>query len=284
MSDLFRVLITYDGSPCSDEMLNDLPNLGLPERVEALILSVAERWLPPPSVYEFETSQVQPVGIEVAEVLTGIAEARINELLPLWKTKKEALAGSPARLILRRAREWGANLLVMGATGHGALSRLFIGSLSYKIVNEAPCSVRVVRSPAAPGAPLLIGYDGSVGADAAVSAVAARHWPAGTRAILLMATGADHGHQADLAILQHSDYVARLLAPARDLLARAGLEVSIATIDGDPKQVLLDHAAQSGAACLFTGANEHPALERILLGTVSGALVARAPCSVEIVR
>ena len=209
MSDLFRVLIAYDGSPCADAMLNSLPQMGLPDNVEALILSVAERWLPPPSVYEFETSPVQPVGIEVAQVLTGIAEKQINATLPRWKTQTEALTGSPARLILRRAKEWGARLLVIGATGHNALARLFIGSVSYKLANEAPCSVRVVRPPAEDSGLLLIGYDGSAGADAAVAAVASRSWPKGTRAMLLMATGSEHGPHADLSILQDPSYIAR---------------------------------------------------------------------------
>lgn len=284
MSDLFRVLIAYDGSPCADAMLISLPQLGLPANVEALIISVADRWLPPPSVYEFETSPVQPVGIEVAKVLTGIAEKQINAALPLWKTHTEALTGSPARLILRRAKEWGAQLLVVGATGHTALARLFVGSVSYKLANEAPCSVRVVRPPSADSGLLLVGYDGSPGADAAVAAVASRSWPKGTRATLLMATGSEHAPHGDHPNLQSPAYAARILAPVREQLERAGLAVSTTTLDGDAKHVLLDQAAKTNADCIFVGANEHPFLERLLLGTVSGALVARAPCSVEVIR
>jgi len=41
-----KILIAVDGSECSDAALDDLIRAGLPEHAEALILSVAEVWLP----------------------------------------------------------------------------------------------------------------------------------------------------------------------------------------------------------------------------------------------
>jgi len=49
MSEKMKVLIAYDGSSCADAALNDLPCAGLPQEAEALILSVAEVFLPPSS-------------------------------------------------------------------------------------------------------------------------------------------------------------------------------------------------------------------------------------------
>jgi hypothetical protein len=49
MSDTMKVLIAYDGSNGADAALEDLPRAGLPRVAEALILSVAEVFLPPPS-------------------------------------------------------------------------------------------------------------------------------------------------------------------------------------------------------------------------------------------
>src|SRR5690348_17226774 len=39
-----RILIGYDGSECADAALDDLRRAGLPEKGEALVLSVAEVW------------------------------------------------------------------------------------------------------------------------------------------------------------------------------------------------------------------------------------------------
>jgi nucleotide-binding universal stress UspA family protein len=54
---------------------------------------------------------------------------------------------------------------------------------------------------------------------------------------------------------------------------------------GDPKQVLVKHAEEFGADCIFTGATGFSSrLERVILGSVSSAIAARAQCSVEVVR
>jgi nucleotide-binding universal stress UspA family protein len=54
---------------------------------------------------------------------------------------------------------------------------------------------------------------------------------------------------------------------------------------GDPKRVLVRHAEEFGADCIFTGATGFSSrAERFLLGSVSAAVAARAHCSVEVVR
>ena len=62
-----KLLIAYDGSECADAALDDLTHAGLPERGEALVVSVAEVWLPPPSSYEIvelATTGNGPLGLE----------------------------------------------------------------------------------------------------------------------------------------------------------------------------------------------------------------------------
>jgi nucleotide-binding universal stress UspA family protein len=48
--------------------------------------------------------------------------------------------------------------------------------------------------------------------------------------------------------------------------------------------VLLDEADGWDADCLFIGARGHNRLVRFMLGSVATAVVARAHCSVEVVR
>src|SRR6266567_400676 len=42
-----KLLVAYDGSKCSEAALDDLVRTGLPDLGEALVVSVAEMWLPP---------------------------------------------------------------------------------------------------------------------------------------------------------------------------------------------------------------------------------------------
>jgi hypothetical protein len=95
-----------------------------------------------------------------------------------WDVKSESGAASPATVIIEKADEWGADLIVVGSHGRTALGQFFFGSVSQKVLHEARRSVRVARGRIEePGTPvrLIIGFDGSKGAEAAVEAVAARN-------------------------------------------------------------------------------------------------------------
>jgi long-subunit acyl-CoA synthetase (AMP-forming) len=48
MAASMKALIAYDGSTCADAALDDLMRAGLPGEVEAMVVTVAELWLPPP--------------------------------------------------------------------------------------------------------------------------------------------------------------------------------------------------------------------------------------------
>jgi nucleotide-binding universal stress UspA family protein len=68
-------------------------------------------------------------------------------------------------------------------------------------------------------------------------------------------------------------------------LSAAELQVSQLIEKGDPKQIIVAEAEEWGADCIFVGAGENGArTNKLLLGSVSTAIVARAHCTVEIVR
>src|SRR6185436_18221378 len=43
-----KILIAYDGSESADKAIDSLSRAGLPSEADALVVSVAEVWLPPP--------------------------------------------------------------------------------------------------------------------------------------------------------------------------------------------------------------------------------------------
>jgi nucleotide-binding universal stress UspA family protein len=55
--------------------------------------------------------------------------------------------GDPARKLLEAA-EMGVDLLVLGSRGFGPVMRVLIGSVSSRVIREAPCPVLVVPRPA----------------------------------------------------------------------------------------------------------------------------------------
>ena len=56
-----------------------------------------------------------------------------------------APVGDPAEQLIETAREVDADLLVVGRRDENAIKRLVLGSVSSKVVSDAPCDVLVVR-------------------------------------------------------------------------------------------------------------------------------------------
>ena len=310
-----KIFIAYDGSESADTAIDELRRAGLPgDGVEALVMSVGEVWLPPATNDKDAFPTHAPPGVKEARehaerVMQEARESaergskRVQETFPQWRVTSEAQNGSASFELLNRAQEWQADLIVVGSHGHTMLSRFVLGSVSQKILTEASTSVHVGRQGKGTGASgerIVIAVDGSPGSQAAVRSVAKRNWTAGTELRIVVADDALKGSPIWLLIPPVREFVEEVrvedrtqsermaLDAAKEL--RAGLEVESITVSsvvetGDPKRVIVRHAEEFGADCIFTGATGFSSrLERLVLGSVSAAIAARAHCSVEVVR
>jgi nucleotide-binding universal stress UspA family protein len=241
--------------------------------------------------------------MEDAERLAQRGSIRVQHLFPGWQVRHEGRNGSPGFELLNCARECSVDLIVVGSHGHTALGRFVLGSVSQKVLTESSTSVHVGRSNPGTGKSgerIVIGVDGSPGALAAVRAVAKRHWTAGSEIRIVVADDVMRGNPIWLLIPPVRDFLNEVrteertqaeqfaIAAAKELregLGDRNLTVSSLVQTGDPKHVLVKHAEEFGADCIFIGATGFSnRLERVILGSVSAAVAARAHCSVEVVR
>src|SRR5215831_7242625 len=107
MAASMKALIAYDGSTCAGAALDDLKRAGLPGEVEAMVVTVAELWLPPPPA-TFKpvlaaATEPLPATVEAARSLAMAASQRLQTIFPAWDVRAEALIGSPASAILNKA-------------------------------------------------------------------------------------------------------------------------------------------------------------------------------------
>lgn len=305
-----KILIAYDGSPSSEAAIRDLARAGLPHSAQALVLSVADVFVPPESKNgaptlpkELEAAVARAHAelerkVEAARQLAKQASQIVQGLFPNWTVQFEGVSGSPGWSIILKAEEWQAGLIVMGSRGHSATDRLLLGSVSQQVLGNARCSVRIGRSSVQPSErPIrfIVGIDGSPDAERAVEAVAARQWPKGTEARVIAAVDnrlsavfapllPGLGRWVDQGDPDEQSWIRRMAESASAMLSQTGLHASALVLAGDPKQVLLHEAEAWQADCIFVGARGLGALERLLLGSVSSAISTRALCSVEVVR
>jgi len=60
-------------------------------------------------------------------------------------TVEFAAVGNPALEVARAAKEWPADVIVIGSHGRGGLRRVLMGSVAEGVMRHAPCPVLVVR-------------------------------------------------------------------------------------------------------------------------------------------
>jgi nucleotide-binding universal stress UspA family protein len=306
-----KVLIAYDGSRGSEGALDDLVMAGLPDRGTAYILSVAEVWMPQSSKTLDPSGSVAATGMAIsfkkygerfvteAAMFAHHAEKRINKILSGWDVRSTSTYGSPSQQILETADSFGPDLIVVGSHGHSVFTRFLIGSISQKVLTEASCSVRIARGKVevdeAPNR-LIIGFDGSEGAFAAVRSVAQRNWKPDTEAhIVIVSEPAVPSSIARFVppVCRPNDEVnvadrrwfEELGCDAIEILQAAGVKAVLHIRPGSPKQVLIEEAERQSADCIFVGASSRSIFtDRSPLGSTSSAIAARAHCSVEVVR
>jgi nucleotide-binding universal stress UspA family protein len=78
-------------------------------------------------------------------------QTQLNDAVAQFPPELRALAvferGDPVQKLLEAA-EMGVDLLLLGSRGFGPVMRLLIGSVSSRVIREAPCPVLVVPRPA----------------------------------------------------------------------------------------------------------------------------------------
>lgn len=304
-----KLLIGYDGSSYSDAALEDLRRAGLPGAAEALVVSVGEAPIIPPlasheviekalvgerviSIVDHANRQVSE-SLKQTNELAVSASQRLKSYFPAWQIRAGAVAGTPASELIRKAEAWRADLIVVGSQGRSAIGRFILGSVSLEVANESRCSVRIGRRKSAQTdrkqLRILIGLDGSPGAERAVRKVLMRAWPEGTELRIVAVddgvsriTIAAEVSTSDNDVREDTSLTASRmirLAEARSFTVSAGLK------KGDPQRVLLAEANDWEADCIVIGSR---GTGNMFLGrfasSVSTGLAANAECSVEIVR
>lgn len=221
--------------------------------------------------------------------------ATVSELVradnPNLEVKSFIGPGPAANSLLEAADE--ARVVVMGATGAGAIENFLLGSTVLRVTNNAPCPVVVWRgdtaNPLPDRRPIVVGVDGSELSKAAVhyafdfastidAPIKAVHSWIGDAALGVGATAAlvdwDAVAESETAVLAES------LAGWHDKYP--DVEVHRVIDRGPAAKVLLAHLED--AQLVVVGSHGRGQFRAALLGSTSQNLVHSAPCPVLVAR
>lgn len=162
LHDKLNVLWAYDAADRGDAITHYLNQLSWPGRTRAHILTVMRpqfageipSWLDETAV----DSEIRAWRDQWQREHDAEKQDKQNALKSLCdrspaaflKAECHVAEGHPVDQILRRIADQKIDLVVMGAHVGGAVSRLLLGSTSDAVLNQAPCSVLIVREKERP--------------------------------------------------------------------------------------------------------------------------------------
>lgn len=289
-----RIVVGYDGSTTSRSALEFAV---VSARRPQATVEVIHAWVPPPPTIQFAGENWGPQEPELrrfADQVLAEALDHVEDIGPEVDVRAKLVPGSPAATLLEAAE--GARMLVVGSRGLGGFSGRLLGSTGLQVATHARCPVVLVRpSEAVPTTgpdvgQVVAGVDGS-GLSQAVLAFAfeqASERKVGLTAKLswdvpyLNVPGRVGPIPAEL-FKAESEHAAVVLGEVLAGWQERYPDVAIkARADyGPARSSLID--ASKGAALLVVGSRGRGGFLRLLLGSVSLAVLNNAHCPVAVI-
>jgi nucleotide-binding universal stress UspA family protein len=145
-----RILVPVDGSHTSTLGLQEAIRIAIDQRARLKLISVIDGFI---IAQNFEGLIIAD---DMIDALRESGKKAINNSLALVKkydlkaeaTTFETVGDRVAEVIVREAKKWKADLIVMGTHGRRGFNRLVLGSDAEGVLRHSPVPVLMVRSPA----------------------------------------------------------------------------------------------------------------------------------------
>lgn len=250
-----------------------------------------------PAYYVPEAVGPSQIAIEYAE---QIQQDILNNIVCILQTagvsyRSRAEVGQPVERLLEVAEEEKADLILMGSRGMSAWSALLLGSVSEGVVHHAHCPVLVVRGKPGAYRRILLASDASECAHKAGQAAftLAEMFQAPLEVLNvyeppgLFATALDANptlvQEMDETLAAERVYTA-VEAILKQIKQAANVPYTLKQERGHPGKRIIERAESDKADLIVLGSRGLGGFKRLLLGSVSDAVLHHAHCSVLVVR
>ena len=143
MNDAYnRILVAFDGSRLSEKAFDEAVRIAASNQASLTLIAIVNDAELATSAFAFSklfAQEKERAETEMLKKIQAATEAGVAEVQAFVEV------GNPKQIIVKYAADNAVDLLVIGATGKGAITQSMIGSTTAYVVNHAPCNVLVVR-------------------------------------------------------------------------------------------------------------------------------------------
>lgn len=144
-----KILVPIDGSPASEKAAKKSIEIAQQYGSEVTFISIADFR----GKYTYVGDGVISLPINHSQISALILENQTKMLDAFTsiidskgiEVKKVVICGVPYEEILKYANETNCDLIVMGRRGFSKIKRFFVGSVTQRIISDAPCPVMVIN-------------------------------------------------------------------------------------------------------------------------------------------
>ena len=142
-----RILLAVDGSPYSAVAAESVLSRPWPKGTVVRVVSAVDTIVPPAAELWYDAGgSLEEANRQIVNQAEQLIDKVGETVRASGLTVETAVRrGDPRSVILDEAKEWGADLIVVGSHGYSGIKRLLLGSVAQSVVSHAPCSVEVVR-------------------------------------------------------------------------------------------------------------------------------------------
>lgn len=138
---LETIVVALDGSDLSERVIQTLQELQLQPATKIILSHV----IPPPESNLEMFADLPQSDAEVLPYRHIEKQLQSYQATLTGESELEIVSGDPAEEIIRLANIYHASLIVIGCRGLTGVKKIIQGSVSSQVVEDAPCSVLVVK-------------------------------------------------------------------------------------------------------------------------------------------
>jgi nucleotide-binding universal stress UspA family protein len=200
--------------------------------------------------------------------------------------------GEPHEVLVNVATARNANLIAIGTHGRKGLKKLFLGSVTSRVIASSPCDILTVKKPCSNCTgkyeSILVSFDGSEFSKKALIRACELAKIDGSEIRVFYVIPR---YEEMIEFISSSSIKENLRRDAEDIMEKTktiateqGVKIETEIAEGDEAEKIIEKAKGLKSDLIITGTHGWRSINRAIIGSITERLIINAPCPVLIVK